>query len=193
MRQWLFDPIIAGVGVALITVMVVGCAGPVDPAAKEAFFSSLGDTTMTVFPAFVRDGQESLYDESGAVRIGELFADEGLAEVTISQERVPITGPWHCNQARMLRESAAGFAGHLQDHPVDTGYALLPEYLLLRDSVVGGIHCYIVDAENRLAYVVLQNSHWPIFTEVDPQTLDDCTEVLVRVLRQELLPVEGGE
>jgi hypothetical protein len=179
--------------VVLATVMAVGCAGPVDPAAKDAFFSSLGDTTMTVFPAFVRDGHEGLYDEAAAVRIGELFTDEGLAEATISQERVPITGPWHCNQARMLSESAAEFAGYLQDHPVDTEYAFLPEYLLLRDSAVGGIHCYIVDAENRLAYVVLQNSHWPIFTEVDPQTLDDCTEILIRVLRQELSPAEGGE
>ncbi|UCC32051.1 MAG: hypothetical protein JSU86_07175 [Phycisphaerales bacterium] len=46
---------------------------------------------------------------------------------------------------------------------------------------------------NRLAFVVLQNSHWPIFTEANPQTVDDCTEVLIRVLRELLAPADTDE
>lgn len=46
---------------------------------------------------------------------------------------------------------------------------------------------------NRLAFVVLQNSHWPVFTEVNPQTVDDCTEVLIRVLRKLLTPADTDE
>ena len=67
-----------------------------------------------------------------------------------------------------------------------TDYALLPEYLFVGSAAVGGIHCYIVDADGRLAFVVLQNSHWPEFTEVDPKTTDDCSTVLITVLRDEL-------
>lgn len=178
--------ILAVVGMGV--VLLAGCAGPVDQAAKDAFLGSLGNTSITVFPAFVRDG-EPPYDENAAVSIGEFLTDEGLAEVAISQEQVPITGPWHNNQARMLRESAAEFAEYLKANPTATQYGLLPEYLA-GDWGVGGIHCYIVDADNRLAFVVLQNSHWPIFTEVNPQTVDDCTEVLIRVLRESLVPVD---
>ena len=108
--------------------------------------------------------------------------------MTISQEQVPITGPWHANQAGMLSESAADFAAYITDHPVETEYALLPEYLFLGGGAVGGIHCYIIDGENRLAFVVLLNSHWPIFAEMDPKTVDDCTDVLIAALRKDLEP-----
>lgn len=178
--------ILAVVGMGV--VLLAGCAGPVDQAAKDAFLGSLGNTSVTVFPAFVRHG-EPPYDESAAVSIGEFLTGEGLAEVATSQEQVPITGPWRHNQARMLRESAAEFAAYLKANPTATEYALLPEYLA-GDWGVGGIHCYIVDADNRLAFVVLQNSHWPVFREVNPQTIDDCTEVLIRVLRKSLVPAD---
>ncbi|MGB2988316.1 MAG: hypothetical protein WBE26_20795 [Phycisphaerae bacterium] len=178
--------IIAFVGMAV--VLVAGCAGPVDPAAEDAFLGSLGNTSITVFPAFVRDGQEASYDANGAERIGEFLIDDNLAEVTVSQEQVPVTGPWHSNQARMLRESAEDFATYLRENPVENEYAVLPEYLFLGGGGVGGIHCYIIDGENRLAFVVLLNSHWPIFAEMDPKTVDDCTDVLIEVLREDLKP-----
>lgn len=176
------------IGLGLVLAPVCGCAGPTDAEARHTFLRSLGDTSITVFPAFVRDGDPP-YDEKAAMSIGEVLTDEGLAEVTISQEQVPITGLWRHNQARMLRESAAEFAEYLKANPTATEYALLPEYLA-GDWGVGGIHCYIVDADNRLAFVVLQNSHWPIFKEVNPQTVDDCTEVLIRVLRKSLAPAD---
>ncbi len=172
--------------VGMAVVLVAGCASPVDPAAKEAFLGSLGNTSITVFPAFVRNGQESSYDANGAARIGEFLTDDNLAEVTVSQEHVPVTGPWHHNQARMLRESAEDFATYVTDHPVETEYGLLAEYLFLGGGSVGGIHCYIIDGENRLAYVVLLNSHWSIFAEMSPKTVDDCTNVLIEVLREDL-------
>ena len=68
----------------------------------------------------------------------------------------------------------------------------MPEYLGGRRAF-GGVHGYIVDADNRLAYIFLQNSHWPIFQDVDPKTADDCTEILIRVLRKDLRPVDAGE
>ncbi len=180
--------VICGTGALLAS----GCAGPIDPEAREVFLHSLGNTSIAVYPAFVRD-REPPYDENAAVRIGAFLTDEQLADVTITDERVPITSPWRRNQARMLRESAAEFAEYVKANPIDTEYALMPEYLMVGSGVVGGIHCYIVDAENRLAFVVLQNSHWPIFAEVNPKTIDDCTEVLIRVLRQSLTPAQPDE
>jgi len=192
MRRWNTHRTIMTVGVAFVAATVIGCAGPVDAIAHEAFLGALGSISITVFPAYVRDGQENRYEDAAAPRIGQFFTDEDLAAVAISEEHVPINGPWHSNQARMLRESAEAFAAYLAEHPVETEYGLLPEYLLLQGSAVGGIHCYIVDAENRLAHVVLLNSHWEVFIEMDPQTIDDCTSVLIEALRGDLAVEESG-
>jgi len=192
MRRWCVHRSLLTAGVVLVAAIVIGCNAPVDQVAQEAFLGALGDTSVTVFPAYVRDGQENRYEDGAAAPIGQFFADENLATASISEEHVPITGPWHSNQAQMLEESAEAFAAYLAEHPVATEYALLPEYLLLGGSAVGGIHCYIVDAENRLAYVVLLNSHWEVFIEMNPQTVDDCTPVLIEALREDLLDDESG-
>lgn len=69
------------------------------------------------------------------------------------------------------------------DDPIETDYALLPEYLFGR-SEAGGIHCYVLDAEGAVAYVVLQNSHHKRFVAAKPKTAEDCTAVLIEVLRE---------
>jgi hypothetical protein len=176
-----------------VAFVMGGCASiNIDPEAQEAFFQSLGDTSFTVFPAFVR-GEDTSYDESAAEQTGEFLTASELGEVTISAEEVPITGSWGSNQAKMLSESAEDFAAYVTAHPIDTDYALMPEYLIGGRGVPVGIHCYIVDAEGGIAHVVLLNSHWTIFTEMDPQTTDDCTEVLIEVLREDLILQDSEE
>ena len=174
-------------------VMACGCAtSPVDPAAKAAFLAEMGDTTITVFPAFVRSGEGS-YENNAASGIGDFLANEQLADVTISQEQVPVTGSWGSNQATMFRESAADLGAYVKEHSMDTRYALLPEYLIGGQGIPVGIHCYVVDANGKLVFGVLLNSHWSVFTDADPQTIEDCTEVLVEALRPELLSEDRGE
>ena len=46
---------------------VNGCSmSIVDPAAQEAFLTNLGNTSITVFPAFIRNGDDALYDADAA-------------------------------------------------------------------------------------------------------------------------------
>ena len=190
MRQ--LSGIVVVPGITLVLVTALGCQFPVDRVAKEAFWGNLGETSITVFPAFVRCGDEASWDQAAAHRVGAFFADEDLAEVTLSDAQVPMTGSWHYSQPRMLEESAEAFARYVKEYPVETEFALLPEYMIGR-SPVRRIHCYVVDADSRLAYVVLQNSKWPIFAEVNPRSVDDCTEVLIRVLRESLAPADTDE
>ncbi len=131
-----------------------GCRGIIDEEANATFLKTLGDTSVTIYPAFVRKGQQNLYESGAAEAVGVFFADEGLATVTISQEHVPITGGWRMNQARMLRESAEDFAKYVVEHDIATDYALLPEYLTGSTGGVGGIHCYLLDAGGTVAYAV---------------------------------------
>jgi hypothetical protein len=52
-----------------------------------------------------------------------------------------------------------------------------------------GIHAYIVDAQGTAAFQVLLNSHWDEFAKASPlKTADDCTAVLIDVLRNRLKP-----
>jgi hypothetical protein len=86
----------------------------------------------------------------------------------------------------MLGESAKEFAAYVRANPIGTRYALLPEYLGGKTEAVG-IHAYIVDAEGTVAFQVLLNSHWEEFAKASPlKTADDCTAVLIEVLRERL-------
>lgn len=172
---------------AAIPLMMGGCQGVVDPAANTAWQQNLGNTSITVFPTVVR-AEDPGYDSTTAMRIGEFFTDEGLADVTVSAAEVPITGEWQANQAAMLEESTDDFARYIADHPIETEYALMAEYLIGGRGLPIGIHCYILDAQGRPADAVLLNSHWAPFADANPATLEDCTTVLIGVLRDDLTP-----
>lgn len=176
-------------GITSVLVTASGCQFPVNRAAKEAFRDGLGETSITVFPAFVRTSKGGSYDQAAAEKIGAFLTDKNLATVSLSNAQIPITGPWHSSQPTMLKEGAEAFADYVKEHPVTTKFALLPEYMLV-NSRPRRLHCYVVDADSRLAYVVLRNSKWPIFDEVDPRSADEFTEVLIRVLEEELKPAE---
>lgn len=178
--------------IGLMLCMVImwvfaGCRGMVDREANSTLMDSLGQTSVTVFPAFVRAGKQNSYVPAAAASIAEFLTASNLAIVQISAEQVPITGGWGHNQARMLRESAEAFAAYIGEHPIQTDYALLPEYLTGSTGNVGGIHCYLLDAKGTVAYATLLNSHHKPFTDADPQTTEDCTSVLINVLREDLI------
>ena len=175
----------------LITMLLLsgaaGC-GATDKAAKKEFLAALGNTTVTVFPAFVR-GRSVAYDDAAAGAIAEELARRGLARIEVSDAHVPLGGAWHRNEARMFRESASAFADWLRAHPVATSYALLPEYLGGPDRFVA-VHFYVVDGRGRLALGGLFNSHWREFKAVKPRTTADCTRVALLALEELKLPAK---
>ncbi|UCE60402.1 MAG: hypothetical protein JSU63_01375 [Phycisphaerales bacterium] len=166
-----------------------GCASIADPQANAVFREALGHTTITIFPTYVRD-EEPYYHAESAQAIGDFFVEQNVADVTLSHAEVPITSEWGMNQAKMLKDSAADFTRHLQGNPIETEYGLLAEYLIGGRGVPVGVHAYIMTAAGTCADVALLNSHWEAFTAVDPQTVDDCTTVLLNALREELAPTE---
>ena len=151
---------------------------------RTDFLASIGKTSITVFPAVVRRSTIT-YDDSASAKLAEFLNTSGLADANASNRRVPITGPWRMNQARMWRESAKEFGEYVRVNPIGTRYALLPEYLGGKTDA-GGIHAYVVDAEGTVAFQILLNSHWEEFSKAKPKTADDCTAVLIDVLRERL-------
>jgi hypothetical protein len=175
--------IVALAATAGIPLLASGCSA-IDKQAAVALQRAIGHTSVTVFPAFVRDGGRKRYDPPSAMRIGEFLQRAGLATPTVSQVEVPISSQWHMNQARMFKDSAADLGAHVVNQPIDTEYALLPEYLIGRGEVVG-VHVYLVDAQGRLAYGALLNSHHPEFRQPPLKSPDDCTSLVIRVLESE--------
>jgi len=185
-----------GVLVVSVTAAVGGCHA-IDKTAekayfpklektREAFLASIGKTSITVFPVAVRRSTIT-YDDNASVTMAEFLNPSGLADATASDRHVPITGPWRMNQARMWRESAKEFGEYVRTNPIGTRYGLLPEYLGGKTEAVG-IHAYIVDAEGTVAFQILLNSHWEEFSRAKPKTEDECTAVLIDVLRDRLKP-----
>jgi hypothetical protein len=183
----------AGLGVLSVAVLAVqGCHGVVDPAAERAFRAGVGESTITVYPTFVRDGQDHRYDAAAAQRIANMLERRG-AQVQRSEAEVPITGGWHMNEARMFRESTEALASFVRKNSIQTEYALLAEYIIGGRHVPVGIHCYAVDAEGTPALGVLLNSHFTEFSSVNPQTVNDCTDILLGVLEDRFEDVEADD
>ncbi|MCK4340794.1 MAG: hypothetical protein KAY37_03615 [Phycisphaerae bacterium] len=171
-----------------VTLLTSGCGGVVNAEAGQLLRDRLGDTSLRVFPAFVRDADQARYDADAARRIGAFFTDEKLAVVTVAEAEVPITGPWGMDQAKMFRNSVAEFSAYLLQNPLETNYALLSEYMIGGRGIPIGVHVYLLDAEGTCAYAVLLNSHHQAFNDVDPQTVEDCTQMVLNVLREEFTP-----
>jgi hypothetical protein len=110
---------------------------------EKEFLRSLGQTSITVFPAYIRHHGSS-YDSAAAASIAGFLRNEGYAEAVLSNAKVPISGAGRMNQSRMFRESSRDFAAHLRANRIETRYALITEYLMTGNEGVGGIHCYVL-------------------------------------------------
>ena len=171
-----------------LSLVMGGCASLVDPQANQTLLQSLGNTSFTVFPTFVRYAKETSYDNTDTAAVSIFLTDNNLGQVTVSDQQVAITGGWQMNQSAMWRESAEAFAQHLAANPIQTDYALLPEYLIGGNGVPVGIHCYILNTQGDVAAGFRLNSHYSIFTDANLQTAQDCTAVLIQALADALTP-----
>lgn len=164
-----------------------GCEGVVDPAAEKDFLARRGSMTITVLPAFLRDGRDGGYDDAAATTLETFLEEAKLATVTVSDAHVPLRAAPGWSQSKLLRESLAGFTAWLREHPVDTDYAMLPEYLLDGRGHGIGVHLYVLSADGRCAYAIGLNSHHEPFRRVNPKSTADCTQILIDVMRGELV------
>lgn len=176
----------------MIPTWVAGCGGFVNQKDYMRFDQRLGKMSVTVFPAFVREWETSSYHQRAAGDIARALSDAAIAEVTVSDREVPITGSWHMSQTDMLRESAADLAAYIQENPIETEYAFMAEYLIGRGGI-GGIQFYVVDDKGTATWARVWNSHHRAFVQANLKTPDDCAAFLSRELPKELAPAAPGD
>lgn len=165
---------------ALVLVWSAACAGPVESQARATFDADFGRATMTVFPTGVRRATVA-FDREAAERLASFVRDGKYFDARSAGGEVALPGAWHMNEARMLRESAEALASWVRAHPIETRYAMMAEYLLQPDEAIG-VHVYVVDAQGRIAWVQLWNSHWEPFGSLKPSDVAGCTEALLKGL-----------
>lgn len=180
MRTRLFDALF------LLLVVIVGApsaaCGVVTREARSRFLASLGETSITVYPAVVRRGVAFGRDDATARRLAEAIGESRLARVAVSPEPVAITGGWKTNQAKMFRRSFEEMGAHVRRKPIATTYALLPELLMGTRGEAVGIHLYVTDSRGTPVYGFLMNSHHPAFASARLDTEEACAELAARTL-----------
>ncbi len=176
--------------VCLVVVGVAGCGRVVDSAANAKLKQNFGKVSVTVYPTFVWRVGGPVYDRASAKDIAGYLETEGMASVKTSEQRACLAGKLHMVQWKLFKQSLRLFQSYLKDNPIDTDYALLAEYLITPvpsgGQAAGGIHCYLLDADGRVALAVLLNSHHKVFAEAKPKTTEDCTTVLIKALGEQL-------
>lgn len=186
----------------LILVMILGflftaggCTGRLEQKLMDDFFASLGNTSITVYPAYIKrhaidasgkplgyDSDDSGYDLVETERLAEFIRCESLAEVTVSSEEVPLDRKWQRTQSGLMQASALAFGEYVAAHPINTEYAMMAEYLIHFDKV-WAVHTYVVNARGEVVWLLHLNEHFDVLTRIEPHTPHDGTNVLLNYLR----------
>jgi hypothetical protein len=173
------------------------------PASEHAtaFVQALPSAKIAVLPTILRTAEGTHYLPETADHIAKQLPERGLLSTFALHEK-PEIGPleghvqWDVFVHDM--EQISSFARAL-NHEAD--YLLAIEFLITQTrsggQAIGGIHCYILDAQGRNAFSFLLNSHHKPFVQArlnsqDPshaarsQLLEKATDVTLQSLSAQL-------
>jgi hypothetical protein len=117
----------------------------------------------------------------------DLFRDEhGIETYAVKTHPDVAFLPVGRNQYRFMWDRARTYAAWVRDvHPVPEGeYAMFTDFICPPDSncrYVGGAHVYITDSMGNICIASLSNSHSEIYQKTQPNSLDDCCTMAVKI------------
>ena len=147
---------------------------------------TLKTSTVAVFPVRVNGKSDSQL----AVRLAEMLAKEdiGRAEASSLDPKLQIQG--NTNQTRIVWDIARAFQAFLRKNPPAADYALMADYGIGRtmdgQTAAAGIQFVLCDRNGDWVVVDLQNSHHPVFQQINPKSPDDCNRVVAEALKERL-------
>ncbi len=146
----------------------------------------LGKATATVYPAFVRFGKDTATDADAGKRLAGLLRTRGLLVAEASDGAVDLGEPVGPAQYDHFLAAMKRFAATVKASPPETDFAVLVEVLATRRRSgglsVGGIHCYVLDAEGRNAASFLINAHHAPFASADLRVDGSDAEARAKLL-----------
>lgn len=190
--------IIGGLLLGLLVGLLIIISGPpvffIDQAARDRFRSELGHTSVTVYPTLLRGEAEESFDLASAREVASFLNEKGFATATITEEEPTVQTIGHRNEMRVAAASALSFAKFIAGEPLETPYALMAEYFVSsRDGRAMAVHYYIVTRDGKVADAGVINSHYRIFQEIDPRTVEDCTRVAIEQMEDSWTASDEGK
>lgn len=147
---------------------------------QKGLRGKLKSSEVTVLPALLEEGT----DHEAAARLAESLEREGICrKARVAGERTFPLQPTP-NEMKLLWELARGLRDSLQARPTGTPYTLCTQYFVSpRTGKAHGVHWLLCDAAGDWVVVDLQNNHHADFQKVDPASVDDCNDLVLRRIR----------
>ncbi len=150
--------------------------------------------SVTVYPVNVVKGQNIINDSELARELVSFLQRENLAYASLGTKTHAYDYQWGHNQAAMAKRSAQAFKAQVKQDNIQTEYALLVEVLCNQsETLVMGVHYYLVNKEGLAADGGLNNSHWAEFQKVNPKNRNDGLRVAELMLKNNWKSFPGAQ
>jgi len=133
----------------------------------KEFYRSLKDKGITVFPGAAKDDNGTTYHLASRDTIGNFFQNRGVSNVHRADQEVDLQGlEGVIGQWGLFERGMSLFSDYLKANPIDSGYALMAEYVVSEDRLnIHIVQCYILDSNGEDAFSFLLNSHHKLFVD----------------------------
>lgn len=174
------------IGVLLLsTCWMTGCGNPVDSRAAKELHGQGANLALTVLPALVRKGDAVDPSNREAARLAAGLVEQGLVYTRLGDHVVSLDPGWKASRRALWKRTVRQCRSWIKTHPQSTPHTLFVEYLL-GTRMVAAVHVIILDSNGRLAYGRALHTDDPLYVEMSPIGVGDCTNLVLSALRQDL-------
>lgn len=156
-------------------------------ARAEEFFKDGQGKKVTIYAVYTM-GVSPRPDREAAEMLAEKLRRLGFRRVAVYE--APADLPFHPqpNELAIFWERAQALAAHVRANPLDTDYVLMVDAFADFEGAEGPVHVAAVhvattDGQGRLSYVLLRNSHHPLYQEIRPKSRDDVCRLVIENLK----------
>jgi hypothetical protein len=151
---------------------------------QQAFAAARTSATLLIYPARVDDR----LDSETACQLAEKLAAARVAALCVIAPPLPLPGaPEHAAEEGSVLARAV--SAHLAAHPSDADYVLFAHYSLRAGGwEQGSAEFVLCDGRGRLVLHERIDARRAEFRALRPVTKEDCTELIVRRLRERFVP-----
>ena len=145
----------------------------------------LADSSLEICPAYAyrKPAPES------QTKLAALLADVGFASVKAVDNGPDLKVPGSPNEQEVLWRTAKKARAYFQEHAPTCEYVLVADFGIGRSEEkvkVGAVHWILCDQKGDWVMVDYQNSHHSDFQEIDPDSVEDCLELVKVRLKKRL-------
>ncbi|NLS91102.1 MAG: hypothetical protein GXX96_02840 [Planctomycetaceae bacterium] len=128
-------------------------------------------------------------DQDSTVKLAAMLADAGFASVQAAENGPDLNVQGSPNEQEVLWRTARKALAYFQEHAPSGEYVLVADFGIGRTEErvkVGAVHWMILDRQGDWVMVDYQNSHHEDFQRIDPDSVEDCLELVKVRLKKRL-------